>query len=170
LHPDHTRKCRHLAQTRSRISNTFCLPTFLPSFGYVRFMSTQPTNKPAFTMRQYINRNHLKYAAGSGNASRRVQAQHDRVRVRRIDHRCKVNSDEFDEVRERPEESFSSGLASAWPVRPIRSRGGLGCTTATRSEGHTQAKDYLAGLQPLTDRFSSELHSHADYKACTTPP
>jgi hypothetical protein len=74
------------------------------------------------------------------------------VRVRWFDHRCKVNSDEFDRVFWRSDERFSSDLGLAW-LQAMRACGVLShasATTTTRAEPRPQAKEYTLGLQPLT--------------------
>jgi hypothetical protein len=74
------------------------------------------------------------------------------VRVRWFDHRCKVNSDEFDRVFWRSDERFSSDLGSAW-LQPMRACGVVShasARTTTRAEPRPQAKEYTLGLQPLT--------------------
>jgi hypothetical protein len=76
--------------------------------------------------------------------------------VRWVNHKCKVNSDEFDRVFWRSDEGFhliSVQLGSAW-LQPMRACGVVSlasATTSTRAEPRPQAKEYTLGLQPLTD-------------------
>jgi hypothetical protein len=65
--------------------------------------------------------------------------------VRWFDHRCKVNSDEFDRVQKRTGGSFLSEVA--WQLR-----GSSATAQPPFSHEHRrpQAEEYLSGLQPLT--------------------
>jgi hypothetical protein len=93
------------------------------------------------------------------------------VRVRWFDHRCKVNSDEFDRVFWRSDERFLSDLGSAWlqPMRACRVVSHASATTTTRAEPRPQAKEYTLGLQPLTTRSSNITQRFNDMTFLVTP-